>query len=74
MRFDSEPIPNPDGIFAKLAGKCYFSKLNLCKDYWELEMSTEDKEKTTFAAPNGLFISIECRLVLLIKEPHTLTC
>ena len=54
-RFDSEPIPNPDEIFAKLAGKCYFSKLDFCKGYWQIGMSTEDKEKTAFAAPNGLF-------------------
>ena len=54
-RFDSEPIPNPDEIFAKLAGKCYFSKLDFFKGYWQIEMSAEDKEKTAFAAPNGLF-------------------
>ena len=54
-RFDSEPIPNPDVTFAKLAGKQYFSKLDFCKGYWQIPMSPDDREKTAFASPHGLF-------------------
>ena len=36
-RFDAEPIPNPEDIFAKLSGNRYFSKLDFCKGYWQGE-------------------------------------
>jgi hypothetical protein len=35
--FDSEPIPDPDEMFAKLAGHRYFSKIDLSKGYWRVE-------------------------------------
>ena len=54
-RFDAEPIPNPEAIFAKLGGKCYFSRLDFSKGYWQITMSPADREKTAFVSPRGLF-------------------
>lgn len=37
--FDSEPIPNPEEIFAKLSQSVYFTKLDLRKGYWQIKLS-----------------------------------
>lgn len=52
---DSEPMPNPEEMFSKLAGYRYFSKLDLSKGYWQVPMSSEAKHKTAFVCPAGLF-------------------
>ena len=54
-KFDSEPIPNRDGIFAKLSGICFFTKLDFCKGYWQMPMTTSDREETAFSTPKGLY-------------------
>ncbi|KAJ8050432.1 hypothetical protein HOLleu_03637 [Holothuria leucospilota] len=53
--FDAEPIPNPEEIFANLSEDMYFTRLDLSKGYWQLPLRVEDKPKTAFIAPNGLF-------------------
>ena len=53
--FDPEPMPNVDGIFAKLAGDRFFSKFDLCKGFWQIPMREEDKDLTTFVCHKGLF-------------------
>ena len=54
-RFDAEPIPDVEVLFTKLKGKTIFSKLDLTKGYWQIPMAPEDKEKTAFRTPLGLF-------------------
>ena len=54
-RFDAEPIPDVEVLFTKLKGKTIFSKLDLAKGYWQIPMAPEDKEKTAFRTPLGLF-------------------
>ena len=53
--FDAEPIPNPEEIFACLTTARFFSKLDLSKGYWQIPLAEEDKEKTAFQTPDGLF-------------------
>ena len=53
--FDAEPIPDIEELFIKLAGKKFFTKVDLSKGYWQIEVSEEDRPKTAFQAPQGLF-------------------
>ena len=54
--FDAEPISNPDEIFYKLTSSLFYSKIDLCSGYWQIPMMTvDDREKTAFATPKGLF-------------------
>ena len=34
--FDAEPMPDPEEIFAKIGQSKYFSKVDLCKGYWQI--------------------------------------
>jgi len=52
--FDAEPMPRVD-IYARLANARYFSTLDFCKGYWQIPMAAEDREKTAFLTPFGLF-------------------
>ena len=55
IRFDAEPMPDIDAIFAKLGKAKFFSKLDLTKGYWSIKMKEEDKCKTAFTTPLGQF-------------------
>ena len=46
--FDPEPMTNQQDIFTKLKGDKYFTKIDLCKGYWQIPMHVNDKEKTAF--------------------------
>ena len=35
--FDSEPMPDANEMFSKLAGHRYFSKIDLSKGYWQVK-------------------------------------
>ena len=53
--FDNEPMPCVDYLFAKIGKAKYFSKIDLCKGYWQIPMLEEDKHKTAFVTPQGCF-------------------
>ena len=53
--FDPEPIPNPQDLFAKLAGSKWYTKIDLTKGYWQLPLEEGDKPKTAFLTPQGKF-------------------
>ncbi|XP_076434617.1 uncharacterized protein LOC143274631 [Babylonia areolata] len=55
LRFDAEPLPNVNQIFAKLSHAKYFSKLDLAKGYWQIPMKESDRPKTAFTTPQGQF-------------------
>ena len=44
--FDSEPMPQPEQIFAKLKKDQYFSTFDFSKGYWQVPMTEEDKAFT----------------------------
>lgn len=53
--FDSEPMPDPEQIFANLAGSKYFTKIDLSKGYWQVPLEKNSKEYTAFATDLGLY-------------------
>jgi transposase InsO family protein len=55
VRFDGEPLPDIDAIFARLGSAKFFSKLDLSKGYWQIPMNPMDKPKTAFTTPLGQF-------------------
>ena len=50
---NSYPVPRADGPQQKLAGKCVFSKLDLCSAYRQFPMQKESIEKTAFSPGPG---------------------
>ena len=68
--FDSEPMPDAEEIFSKLADDVYFTKIDLSKGYWQILLQESAKEKTAFVTPNGLFQF--CTMPLgLVNAPAT---
>ena len=52
---DAYPLPRIDESLDHLSGACWFSTLDLCSGYWQVEMEPEDKPKTAFVTKRGLF-------------------
>ena len=53
--FDGEPMPNAEDIFVKLQADVYFSKFDLSKGFWQIPLRLEDRPKTAFVTPDGLY-------------------
>lgn len=53
--FNAEPMPDVEYILSKIGKAKYFSKIDLCKGYWQIPMAEEDKVKTAFTTPQGSF-------------------
>ena len=53
--FDTEPMPNVDEIYTKLAHAKVMSKLDFTKGYWQVPMAVGDKQKTVFTCSSGTF-------------------
>ena len=51
---DSYSLPKIDQTLDKLAGKSWFSTLDLKSWYWQIKIRPEDREKTAFSIGNGL--------------------
>ena len=64
---DAHPIPRIGDTLDTLAGSQWFSTLDMVSGYWQVEVGVEDREKTAFCTPNGLFefkvISMQKRVV-----------
>ena len=52
-KFDGEPIPNPEYIFAKLGSARYLTKLDFTKGYWQIPKKKSDREITAFSTSLG---------------------
>ena len=51
---DRENIPNQDDLFIKLWDAQFFTKIDLCKGYWQIPMEENSKRYTAFQTPLGL--------------------
>lgn len=52
---NNTPLPRPDEMFDRLAGACYFSKLDLKTGFHQIRVRPEDIEKTAFNTKYGQF-------------------
>ncbi|KAL8616281.1 hypothetical protein ACOMHN_056224 [Nucella lapillus] len=52
---DAEPIPDVEALFAALGGARVFTRIDLAKGYWQVQVLPEDRPKTAFATHCGLF-------------------
>ena len=52
---DAYPLPRIDDTLDMLAGKQWFSTLDLASGYWQVSVSPEARCKTAFATHSGLF-------------------
>lgn len=52
---DKFPLPNIDAILDKLGKAQYFSTIDLAKGYHQILINEEDKKKTAFVTPHGLY-------------------
>ena len=52
---DAYPLPRIDDTLDMLAGKQWFSTLDLPSGYWQVSLSQEARVKTAFATHSGLF-------------------
>ena len=54
-RKDAHPIPRIDESLDALHEACWFSTLDLASGYWQVGVVAEDREKTAFSTPFGLY-------------------
>ena len=54
-QFDMYPLPRLDEMVERLGEAQYISTLDLCKGYWQVPLRRQDREKTTFSTPGGLY-------------------
>ncbi len=52
---DKYPLPNPQDLFAALAGGKHFSKLDLSQAYQQMELDSESRKYVTISTHMGLF-------------------
>lgn len=53
--FDAEPMPDLEEIKTKISQSRFFSKIDLCKGYWQIPMRPTDRDLTSFLTPDGLY-------------------
>ena len=54
-KFDAYPMPRIEELLDKIGTARYISTMDSATGYWQVPMSDEDREKTAFSSPNGLF-------------------
>ena len=52
---DAYPMPRVDDLIDRVGGVSYITTMDLTRGYWQVPVSPDDKHKTAFAAPSGLF-------------------
>ena len=52
---NQHPLPSKDYIWQRIQGCNVFSKFDLTKGFWQIKVKEEDRYKTAFAVPQGLF-------------------
>uniref|UniRef100_K7EX57 ribonuclease H n=1 Tax=Pelodiscus sinensis TaxID=13735 RepID=K7EX57_PELSI len=54
-QFDAYPMPRVEELLECLGRARYISTLDLSKGYWQIPLDPQDRKKTAFATPFGLF-------------------
>lgn len=54
-RKDVYPLPRIDDALDCLHGSAYFSSIDLRSGYWQISVDDQDREKTAFVTPDGLY-------------------
>ncbi len=52
---DAYPMPRTDELIDKLGKAKYITTLDLARGYWQVPMSKQDRVKTAFTTPKGLY-------------------
>ena len=52
---DAYPMPHIDDLLDQVGQSKFISKLNLTRGYWQVPVNQEDRHKTPFTTPFGLF-------------------
>ena len=52
---DAYPLPRIEEILDSVGAAAYISTLDLSKGYWQIPVKPEDRDKTAFISPMGLF-------------------
>lgn len=52
---DAYPLPRIDDTLARMAGLKWISTVDFKSAFWQLPLHPDDKEKTAFATPDGLY-------------------
>jgi hypothetical protein len=53
--FDAYPMPHVDELLEHLGKAKFITTLDLTKGYWQVPVALEDRPKTAFVTPEGLF-------------------
>ena len=54
-KIDAHPLPRVDNLLEALNGNTIFSTLDLRSGYWKVGMHPDDRGKTAFSTPGGLY-------------------
>ena len=54
-KFDAYPMPRIEELLDKIGSAQFITTLDLAKGYWEVPVNPEDREKTAFSSPSGLY-------------------
>lgn len=52
---DAHPLPRIEETLTTLTKASYYSTLDLASGYWQIEVAEDDREKTAFCTPFGLY-------------------
>ena len=71
---DVYPLPRIDDILDTLSGTKYFSTLDLCSGYWQIQLDPETREKSAFTTHSGLYKFIRIPLGCITHPQHFKDC
>ena len=54
-KFDTEPMASVDDIMAKLTNDKFFTKIDLCKGYWQIPVAENCRSFTAFSTDRGSY-------------------
>ena len=52
---DEYPMPRIDELIDNLGDSCFISTIDLTRGYWQVPVAEEDRDKTAFSTPFGLY-------------------